>query len=374
MREEQGEKLTLKDVAPLLRKLTYGETLTAEETRKAFNVIGDEDTESYYYLALTFGLMTRGPTVDELYGVCLDRADRVRKILINVNPEKIMDISGGGGGKISTFNVSTTVAFIITAGGVYVAKQAAPAVTGFTGSRDVLSEIGVDIPFTNGNPNVVKDCLEKIGIALYYYTAFSSEQFRNFLKWRDTIRRISLGYLTPWHIVSFVYSLVEIKNRVYGLFTDKYLRTLAELFHKFEYNRALVVHGIDGIDEVSNVGPTKVCELRDDRISEYTITPEDLGVRKAKPEEIKAVSREGNIIDFLKVIYGVDKGAKRDLAAVNAGAGFYIMGKAKTLKEGTQLAISLLDAGSVAAKLEALVAFFRNQEKLENWKRQGGVR
>lgn len=362
-----------KEVASMLRKLSYGETLTAEETRKAFNVIGDEDTESYYYLALTFGLMTRGPTVEELYGVCLDRADRVIKIPTNIDPEKIMDISGGGGGKISTFNVSTAAAFVIAAGDVYVAKQAAPAVTGFIGGRDLLNELGVDIPLSDGDPSIVKECLENIGIAPYYYTAFSSERFRNFLRWRDTIKRIGLGYLTPWHLVSFVVSLVDMRNRVYGLFTDKYLRALAELFNKFGYRRALIVHGLDGLDELSNVGPTKVCELRDGYIQEYTITPEELGVRKATPEAIKAVSREANIIDFLKVIYKVDKGAKRDLVAINAGAGFYVAGQVRTFKEGVKLAISLLNTGKVGAKLESLVSFFKNEEKLKKWKRRAGV-
>lgn len=363
----------LTDVAPLLRKLTYGETLTAEETRRAFNVIGDEDTESYYYLALTFGLMTRGPTPDELYGVCLDRADRVVKLSVDIDPVSITDISGGGGGKISTFNVSTAAAIVIATGGIYVAKQAAPAVTGFTGSRDLLDELGVDIPLTEGDPHRVEECLGKVGIAPYYYSAFSTERFKNFLQWRATIKRIGLGYLTPWHLVSFVYSLVDMKTRVYGLFTDKYLRTLTELLERFGYKRALVVHGIDGLDEMSNVGPTRICELKDGDINEYMVTPEELGVKRARPEDIQATSREGNIVDFLRIFYGKDKGPKRDIVALNAGAGFYAAGNVQTLKEGTQLAISLLDEGDAALKLEELVAFFGNQNKLEDWKKRVGV-
>jgi anthranilate phosphoribosyltransferase len=284
-----------------------------------------------------------------------------------------MDISGGGGGKIGTFNVSTAAAIVIAAGGVYVAKQAAPAVTGFTGSRDILEELGVDIPLTGGDPHRVEKCLEQVGIAAYYYTAFSPERFENFLRWRATIKRIGLSYLTPWHIVSFVYSLVDMKNRVYGLFTDKYLRTIAELFKKFGYKRVLAVHGINGLDEISNVGPTKICELKDGDIDEYIVTPEELGVKRARPEDIQATSREGNIIDFLRVIYGKDKGPKRDIVALNAGAGFYVAGNVKTLKEGTQLAISLLDEGDAALQLERFVAFFGNQNKLEAWKKHAGV-
>lgn len=364
----------LSEIAPLLRKLTYGENLTAEETHRAFKVIGDEDTESYYYLALTFGLMAKGPTADELYGVCLDRADRVVKFSVDIDPAKITDISGGGGGKITTFNVSTAASIIIASSGIYVAKQAAPAVTGFTGSSDLLNEIGIDVPIRKGNPRKAEKCLEETGYLAYYYSAFSTERFKNFLKWRETIKRIGLGYLTPWHLVSFAYSLVDMKTRVYGLFSDKYLKILAKLFKKFKYKHALIVHGVDGLDEISNIGPTKICELKNSKISEYTLTPKDLDVRKAKPKDIEAVSREENIISFLRILYGEDNGPKRDLVAVNAGAGLYVSGKVKNLKEGTKSAIRLIAEGKASSKLEEVVAFFKNQKKLENWKKRAGIK
>jgi len=363
----------LKDVAPILQKLTYRENLTTEETHRAFKIIGDEDTESYYYIALTFGLMAKGPTVDELMGVCLDRADRVVKLHPSIDPSKITDLSGGGGGKISTFNVSTAASFVVASAGVYVAKQAAPAVTGYTGSSDVLNEIGVDVPLKGGDPKKVVECLEKVGIAMYYYSAFSPERFENFLKWRDSIKRTGLRYLTPWHLVSFVYSPINMKTRIYGLFTDRYLKTLAELFQRFGYERVLIFHGIDGLDEISNVGPTKICELEADEISEYVITPEEMGIKRVKPHDILATSREGNIADFLRVLYNKDKGPKRDIVALNAGASLYVTGKAKTLREGTELAISLLEDGLASRKLQELVAFYGNQQKLDGWKARRGI-
>jgi anthranilate phosphoribosyltransferase len=317
--------------------------------------------------------MAKGPTVDELMGVCLDRADRVVKLHTSIDPSKIIDLSGGGGGKITTFSVSTAASIVVASAGVYVAKQAAPAVTGYTGSIDVLNEIGVDIPLKGGDPRKVIECLEKVGIVMYYYSAFSTERFENFLKWRETIKRIGLGYLTPWHLVSFVYSPINMKNRVYGLFTDKYLRIIAELFKKFNYKRALIFHGIDGLDEVSNVGPTKICELKDGKVDEYTITPAELGIKAAKPKDIMATSREGNIIDFLRVLYARDKGPKRDLVAVNAGAALYIMGKARDLKNGTELTISLVEEHKASNKLEELVNYFGGQQKLRLWKKRANL-
>lgn len=357
----------LEDVSKTILKLSKRENLTAEETRRAFNIIGDNDEESYYYIAITLGLMAKGPTAEELYGVCLDRRDRVPKFKIDIDPDLITDISGGGGG-ISTFNVSTAASLIIASGGVYVAKQAAPAVTSPTGSYDLLNEIGIDVPLTNGDAEKVKESLKRTRYAAYYYSAFSSERFKNFLTWRSNIKRIGLKYLTPWHLMSFVYSLFDMKTRVYGLFSDKYLRALAELFQKFDYNRGIILHGTDGLDELSNVGPTKICEFDKKEIKEYTVTPEELGVKKAEINDITAKSREGNIIDFLRVIYGGDTGPRRDLAAINAGASFYVTGQSKTLKDGTNMAIDLLDNRKVAEKLEELVAFYGNYEKLNQWK------
>lgn len=168
--------------------------------------------------------------------------------------------------------------------------------------------------------------------------------------------------------MSFVYSLFDMKTRVYGLFSDRYLRVLAELFQKFDYNKGIILHGIDGLDELSNIGPTKICEFGKKEINEYVVTPEELGVKKAKINDIIAKSRRGNIIDFLRIIYGKETGPKRDLAAINAGASFYVMGKSKTLKEGTNIAIDLLDNGKVAEKLEKIVDFYGNQGKLDQWK------
>ena len=359
----------LAEVAGLLEKLTYGETLTAEETRRAFNVIGNEDTESYFYLALTFGLMTRGPTLDELYGVCLDRADRVSLIEIpGIDSDSIIDLSGGGGGAIKTINVSTLASLIVASAGVYVAKQAASAVTSSTGSRDLLETLGIQVPLTDGDPKIVQDCLRRFRLAPYNYAAFSPGRFDNFLRWRNKIREISLTYLTPWHLVSFVYSPIAMTSRVYGLFSERYIMTIAELLQRFGYHRALVVHGRDGLDEISNVGPTAVCEIKDGNISEYTITPSDLGVLEAKPTSIESISREDNILDFLRIIYRKDRGPKRDLVTVNAGAGLYVAGKASSLREGTKLAESLLESGAAAEKLEQLIDFSHGGAKLDAWR------
>jgi anthranilate phosphoribosyltransferase len=361
---------SLQDIAPLLEKLSYGERLSAKEAHKAFRIIGDNDVESYHYLAITFGLMTRGPTADELYGVCLDRADRVKNIPVNAQPGNLIDVSGGGGGEIETPNISTMASVILAAGGVSVAKQSAPAVTSSCGSRDILDNVGVEIPVEDGDLQKVKACLEQIKILPYYYSAYADKGFENFLEWRETVKDIGLKYLTPWHLVSFVYSPVDIKNRVYGLFTEEYLRPVANLFKRFDYDKALVVNGVDGLDEISNVGKTKVCELADGSIEEYTLNPKDFGVSIAKPKDIESKNRKQNLADFIEILYGQRQDSKRDLVAMNAGAGFYTMEEATSLKNGTQKAIKLVENGKASDKLEELVSFHDGTEQLQEIKEE----
>jgi anthranilate phosphoribosyltransferase len=360
--------IMLDKATPLIRKVSQGESLTSEETRKALNIIGDEDTEGYYFLAFSLGIMAKGPTPEELYGFSLDLADRMPKLSVNIDPNNLTDISGSGGDKIKTFNIGTTSSFVISAAGIYVAKQAAPAFTGYSGSGDIFNEIGVDVPYSNGNPDIVKNSLERIGITAFYYPSFT-DRFDNRTKWRDKMRKIGLTYITPWHFVSFAPSPFEVGTRIYGVFTDKHLLTIAKLFQKLGYRRGMVVHGVDGLDEISNLGPTKICEFKGNEIQEYEVNPQDLGVKRAKAEEIAAVDRQTNILTFLRVVYGKEGGAKQDIVSINAGACLYITGKAKSLIDGVELAQKLIEDGDAASKLEELVRFHGNQEKLERWKK-----
>ncbi len=334
-----------------------GRDLTVKEAREAFNIVGDFDKEGYFFTALTMGLMAKGPTVEELLGFCFDRKDRIGSIKVDTNPARIIDISGGGGDKIKTINVSTAASFVLAAGGVTVAKQCAAAFTGFTGSSDILKTLGIKVPTDKVRRDTLKKSLETTGLAFYNYAALAPKRFINFLHWRRKMIQIDLKYMLPHHIASFAYSPIQMENRLYGVASTTYMSLLANLLKKLGFKRVMVVCGTDGLDELSNVGKTEVLEIRKGKMQRYNLLPEDLGVRTAKIRDIQTFSREQNVKDFINVLAGKDQGAKRDLVAINAGAGFYLTGKVKTLKEGTKLALDILKSRKTLQKMEELVSF-----------------
>jgi len=357
----------MREITPLFQKLSLGQNLRTDQARKAFNLVGDFDGEGYFFTALTMGLMAKSPTLDEMYGFCLDRKDRVGTLRIGLNPSDIIDLSGGGGDKIKTMNVSTAASFVLAAGGVFVAKQSAKAFTGFTGSSDVLEALGIKIPTDKVDKERLRQSLKTLGIAAYNYAALAPERFVNFFHWRKKVVEIGLKYFIPWHIASFAYSAVPMENRIYGLASPKYIMLLGKLLQKLGYKRIMVVHGVDGLDEISTIGKTKIVEIQNNKVEEYKLGPKDFGIKAVNLSDITNASKEENISDFVRVLYGQDTGPKHDLIAVNGGAGFYLVGRTKTLKEGTELASNIIKSGKAFKKLEELVKFNHGDKQLKRW-------
>lgn len=358
------------ELIPLIQKITERQNLTVAEAEKAFTILAKEDLESYFFFTFTAALHTKGETSDELLGFIKSIERAIPKVKPNINTERMIDVSGTGGDTIKTLNVGTVAAFILAAHGIPVAKQSFFAVTGITGSADLLQTFGVDpLKISIAGPENVKHIFEKTGLVTYavHFLAKPEDQVGG-TKFVNKRREIGLNFITPFHLASNVYSPFPMKYRVYGMFNDKYLRVIAMLFQKLGYIRGIVCYGVDGLDEISNIGPTKIVEFLHSELKEYTITPDKLGVKKVKPNEIKAVDREGNINDFLRVIYGKEKGPKRDLVAINAGAAFFILNEVKSFKEGTGLAIELLNNGQTADKFEDYVKTVGDIKKLKSSK------
>lgn len=391
----------LDNATPFLKKLAYRQNLTAEEVRASLKLIGAEDaitdpdnSDGLFFLALTFGLMAKGPTADELYGFVMGISDQSVRLRTAVEASNLIDVSGTGGDKIKTFNVGTAASFVIAAGGVHVAKQATRGYTGFTGSADVFRELGMD-PFTISAARV-PECLEKNRIVAFYTPAFSSG-FKNRIDFLTKLSKIRLSFPTPWHLVSWVYSPFDLRLRLYGVFDSTFVRVLAELFQKMDYQHAMVVHGLDGLDELSNVGDTAVAELKDGTIREYTITPEECGIKRSarsaiqvlsdeefaelddlatKPErkqELWSTGRRRNFEAFFRVLYGKETGAKRDLVTLNAGAALYLAGKTADIRSGVRRAESLIESGKTAETLRRLVSSDGETAKLKAWESVIGV-
>jgi len=349
-------------------KLTEGEDLTVNESKQAFlDWYGGKDPTTTF-IAFAIALHTKGETIDEIVGFL--EADRQLCRDVEVKMGKSfsgIDVSGTGSGLIKTFNVSTATSFVVSSAGISVPKQSWKSVTSPTGSADVVKELGVDVSKLD-DPAKLKNVLDEIGIVLYHRAFLKPYEMRNRPKFWEEVARAKLKFRTIFHIASLVYSLFPIKHRLYGMYTDKYLAKVAKAFGDTGYKRAFVVYGEGGICEVSNFGKTKVAELKNGKVREYILSPSDFGLKKCKVGDIRAVSKKRNIIDFLRVLYGKEKGPKRDLVLANASAALYVLGKVKNFKEGVELADSLIDSRKSSKKLEEFINYSGDVTKLEKWK------
>jgi len=358
----------LKDIAPIINKLSEGKNLTAEESEKAFDACLKEDKDGCFFTALNMGILAKGMTSDELLGFYKSKKKFLPKIEVNIDHHNITDNSGSGGDKLKTFNVSTTASFIISAAGITTAKQSFFAVTGVGGSGDLFAAFGIDVKKTS-NPITIRESIEKIGFAPYI-VGFLPDP-KTVPGYHALVRRLTedgLAYITLYHVAVNLMSPFNMERRIYGVFNKKYSKILAELLQKLNYKKVLIVHGADGLDEISNIGDTEIVELNEGKISTYVVSPEDFGIAKANYDEIKAISKEQNVIDFLRILFNKEKGPKKDIVLMNAAATFYVMDKVKTFKEGVKLANKMIVEGKAAEKLEELVKLLGDSDKLNEWK------
>lgn len=361
----------LLDITPLIRKLSEGQSLTAKETKRVFTSIIKEDKEGYFHLAFLSMLSAKGETSDELYGLCQAIAEFCPRIQTKINQDEIIDLSGTGGSRLKTFNISTTASFVVAGAGFYVAKQAFPGVTSPTGSADLFRYLGIDI--FRVNREQVQTCLATTRIVPYNVIFSLAKGMENTKHFGQVQIEQRLNFRNPFHLMGSIYSPIKMRRRIYGMFSEKYLHTIADLFQKLGYVKGMVFYGMDGIDEISNIGKTKIIEFTAKRTKTYTIEPSDLGIKKAKFDDIKAISKERNIIDFLKIIYGKDKSPRRDIVLANTAVSLYVLGKAKDLAKGVKIAAGVINSGAAAKKLEELVDFLGDQKKLASWKKKAGI-
>lgn len=372
MKNKKGGTSLANIVGEAIRKVTEGRDLTVDEADQAFTTLFEKDIESYFFFAFTAALHTKGETSDELLGFCRANEHVVPKVKLNIDAQNLIDNSGTGGDTIKTFNVSTAAAFILASAGIYVAKQAFYAVTGFTGSADLMGSFGVDvINISKKGTQSVIDILKETGIVTYVAQFLGHpDKSKGIAHWANKRREIGLNFTTAFHLAANAYTPIPLERRIYGMFDKKHLRVITELFQKMGYKKVMVFHGDDGIDEISNVGTTSICELSNDMIKEYSIVPEKLGIKRAGIDDIRAISREENIADFLRVIYGKNKGAKADLMYINAAAALYIMDKVSTISEGINFGRSLVNDGKASEKLEQFVKIHGDINRLEALKKQ----
>ncbi|PLX44943.1 MAG: anthranilate phosphoribosyltransferase [Deltaproteobacteria bacterium] len=342
-----------------IKKLIDGVDLSEGEMIEAMAMImGGEATHAQMAAFLT-ALRLKGETVPEITGAAKVMRERATRIgvaskaplvdidrdEINVEYESILDTCGTGGSGTNTFNISTTTAFILAAGGVIVAKHGNRSVSSLCGSADVLEALGVNLDVTK---ETVERCLGEIGIGFLYAPLLHSA-----MKHVAPVRR-EIGVRTVFNILGPLSNPAGAQYQVLGVYQRELTRVMAEVLGNLGSKRAMVVHGCDGMDEITITGPTFVAELSGGEVNEYEITPEEFGISRVAIEEIKGGDAEVNAGIVRSVLAG-EAGPKRDVVLLNAGAAFYLTGKAESLEAGIKLAAQVIDSGAAGDKLAALV-------------------
>jgi anthranilate phosphoribosyltransferase len=332
----------------LIRKLELGVDLSRQESENAMEEIlsGRSDEESI--VALLAALRAKGETVGELVGF----ARAMRRHVIPVFPdgtrpnELLVDTCGTGGDSSGTFNISTAAAFVAAGAGVRVAKHGNRSISSKCGSADVLEALGVrlDIP-----PERVGASIREIGIGFLFAPALHTAM-RHAMPARRRLGRTAFNLLGP------LTNPAGARAQIAGVFSDKVVEKVALVLSELEVERAFVVHGAGGLDEISLAGETAVGDVRAGTMRIYQVTPEDFGLERAPLEAIAGGDAAGNAEIVCGVLAG-EKGPRRDIVVANASAAIVASGRAADFLEGAQLAAASIDSGAARQKLEALITF-----------------
>jgi len=260
--------------------------------------------------------------------------------------EHLVDTCGTGGDGAQTFNISTASALVAAAAGARVAKHGGRSVSSTCGSADVLEALGVNLNLT---PEQVGQCVDKIGIGFMF-----APNFHGAMKYAAPVRR-ELGVRTMFNVLGPLTNPAGADNQVLGVFHPDLVGILARVLQRLGSRHVLVVHGADGMDEISISGSSYIAELKDGAVNEYTVTPEDFGLKTSSTELLRVANADEACEKLLGVLNNA-AGAPRDIVQLNAGAAIYAAGLAGTLADGVRRADEAIASGAAKARLDQLIA------------------
>jgi len=331
------------DLRRLIAKAAAGEPFSRQEASAAFDVLMSGDATPAQIGGLLMAMRVRGETVDEIAGAVEVMRAKMTRVTA---PADAIDIVGTGGDASGTFNVSTCAAFNVAAGGVPVAKHGNRALSSRSGAADVLSALGVRIDLS---PIGIAACIEKAGIGFMFAPSHHAAMKH------VGPARVELGTRTLFNLLGPLSNPAGVRRQLVGVFSREWLRPLAEALAALGTERAWVVHGADGLDEMTTTGPTHVAAVEEGRVTEFTVEPAQAGLSTAAPDDLVGADADHNAAALRDVLAG-KPGPYRDIACLNAGGALVVAGRAETLEEGVALAAGLLDDGAAAERLRALVA------------------
>jgi len=331
-------------------------SLTREQAREVMSAVLHGQATDAQIAALLVALHMKGETVEEIVGFA--EAIRAAAAPLVLERDSALDVSdterdalvdtcGTGGDASGTFNISTATALTVAGAGVRVAKHGNRSVTSKCGSADVMEALGINI---NLPPGRVAACLEQVGIAFLFAPAMHSA-----MKYVQPARR-ELRLRTVFNLLGPLTNPAHASAQVVGVYSAELVEKVAEALSMLGLTRALVVHGSDGLDEITVTGPTRIAEVRNGNVTGYEVTPEQFGMERSPMESLMGGDAAENAA-IIRSVLGGEKSSKRDVVLLNAAAALVAAGRADAIAAGLPLAVRSIDSGAATGKLEKLVAF-----------------
>ncbi len=332
--------------AEILSRIIAGRDLERQEIAAVFTDIFSGNLTDAQIGAFIATLAAKGETFEELAGAA--EAMRQKATRVQAASPIVVDTCGTGGDKAGTFNISTTAAFVVAGSGVTVAKHGNRSISSQCGSADVLEALGVKL---DTEPEVAEEAVNEINIGFLF-----APKFHGAMKYAAGPRK-ELGVRTIFNILGPLTNPAGANCQVLGVFATHLTEMVAGALNLLGSRRAFVVHGQDGLDEISVCAPTRVAELKDKTVSIYDITPEQFFSEPAQSRELAGGTPQENAEITRNILSGKDQGARRNVVAINAAAALVAADQAETLADGLTLAFDIIDSGKALEKLEQLITF-----------------
>ncbi|RPF53266.1 anthranilate phosphoribosyltransferase [Aquisalibacillus elongatus] len=335
----------------LLKKLTNGEQLMKDEMRSVSQALFDEQTSDSEIASVLTALRVRGESADEIAAIV--EVLREKAMPIKSQIDHVMDNCGTGGDGSSSFNISTTSAFVLAGAGAKVAKHGNRSVSSKTGSADVLEQLGISLDFTSEE---VEELLETNGIA-FLFAPYVHPRLKRIMKVRQ-----DLGVPTIFNLIGPLTNPVELDTQFLGVYRRDMLMKMASVLHQLGRSRSIVVNGAGHMDEASLAGENHMVLLDQGDLIPFTLKPEDVGLNTYSNEEIKGGNAKENADILLSVLKG-EPGAYLDTVLLNAGLGLYSADIAQNIQDGVNRARESIESGRALEKLNHLVEYSRNRKQ-----------
>ena len=328
-----------------LQALLNKQNLSSDEMREVMRQIMSGNATDAQIGGFLIALRCKGETIDEIAAA----AEVMRELAgkVKVTGEHVIDTCGTGGDGANTFNISTTCAFVVAAAGGQVAKHGNRSVSSSCGSADLLEAAGVNLDLT---AEQVADCVNEIGVGFLF-----APKHHGAMKHTSSARK-EMGVRTLFNLLGPLSNPAGAPNQLIGVFAKEWVEPLAQVLKKLGSRHVLVVNADDGLDEISIASPSTIAELKDGKVTTYTITPEQFGFKRAGLAEL-AVDGAASSLVMVKSVLDNKAGAARDIVALNAGAAIYAANITDTLSAGIEKARQLIASGAAKAKFDALIAY-----------------